>query len=98
MARQQPPDALKALQDARKTAMVRAEERDEGEQPADVGNLSVEECLVRLLIEMYASELTLGMGVMPDGMAVYARLRYPTSCKDPRAGLVSFVVHNDLGP
>lgn len=98
MATKPAPNALKALQEAQKESMARAEERAQDEPQQLLEDLSVEECLVRLLIEMYASELSLAMGVMPDGMAVYIRLRYPKTSKDPHAGRVSFVVHNDLAP
>jgi hypothetical protein len=44
---------------------------------------------------MYMSGLKVGMGVMPDGMAVYVRLSMPKDAEDPRAGYVAFVVSNE---
>lgn len=89
------PDSLKALEEARRQAMARAEEQTEEQPATDFSDLSFEECFVRLLIEMYASQLKLGFGVMPDGMACFARLSYPTTSQDPRRGMVSFVVSDN---
>jgi hypothetical protein len=97
MANGRQPNALKALEEARKTAMARAEEQSHEEARQDHSDLSFEDCFVRLLVEMYASQLKLGFGVMPDGMACFARLSYPAASTDPRAGRVSFVVSNDHG-
>lgn len=89
------PDALKALQEARRTAMARAEaEAQEAPELPEV-DLDEAECFVRLVIHMYASQLKLGMGVLPDGMAVFIRLTFPTKSQDPHAGLVAFVVSDD---
>jgi hypothetical protein len=88
------PDALKALQEARKAAMARAEERDQEEQVVSL-DLSIEEAVIQLCINMFASELKLGMGVMPDGMALYIRLSVPPTSKDPHAGYVAFAVSNE---
>ena len=44
---------------------------------------------------MYTSGVGVGLGVMPDGMAIWIRLRVPEKSKDPRAGQVAFVAHND---
>lgn len=89
------PNALKALQEAQKAAQVRAKELAQSDPLSDVSDLSESECWVRLVIAMYASQLTLGVGVMPDGMAIWLRLRVPTASTDPRAGMVAFVAHND---
>jgi hypothetical protein len=89
------PDALKALEDARKAAMARAEESANAEAEAEALDLDEAECFVRLVIGMYASQLKVGMGVMPDGMAIYIRLSIPKTSSDSRAGMVSFVVSND---
>lgn len=75
--------------------MARAKEQQKPEEPTDAFELDEAECFVRLVISMYASQLGLGMGVMPDGMAVWIRLRVPSSSNDPRAGKVAFVVSND---
>lgn len=96
MATRKQPDALKALEEARRTAAARAEERENLEPEPDVLEESVEDCMLRLVINMYASELKLGMGVMPDGMAVWCRLGFPKTSRDPRAGLVSFCVSDTL--
>lgn len=83
------------LEKARKAALARAKEIAAADPPADVSDLTVEECFVRVLVEMFASGLGLGVGVMPDGMAIWIRLRMPTEAKDARAGHVAFVAHND---
>lgn len=95
MANGRKPDALKALEEARKEAMARAEEQTEETAKQDYSDLSFEDCFIRLFIEMYASQLKVGFGVMPDGMACFARLSYPAASKDPRAGRVSFIVSNE---
>lgn len=89
------PDALKALQQARKDAASRAEKAAAEAPKVDDIDLDEAECFVRLVISMYASQLRLGMGVMPDGMAVFVRLSIPSASTDPRAGMVSFVVSDD---
>jgi hypothetical protein len=89
------PDALKALAEARKIAIERAKELEESFPEQETVDYSIDECFTQLIISMYASGLKLGMGVMPDGMAIYVRLSMPNGGVDPRAGMVSFVVHND---
>ena len=89
------PDALKALQEAKKLAVQRAKELEEDFPPPREIDLTAEECYIQLVINMYASGLKVGMGVMPDGMAIWCRLSLPSTAKDPRAGMVSFLVHND---
>lgn len=56
---------------------------------------TVDECLVLLVIEMFRTGLTVGMGVLSDGMAVYVRLRMPSKADDPRAGQVAFLAGSD---
>lgn len=89
------PDALKALQEAKRSAKARAEREEAEKPPLPEVDLDTEECFVRLVVHMFASELRLGMGVMPDGMAIWVRLSVPAKSTDPRAGLVSFVVSDD---
>jgi len=89
------PDSSAELQKARKSAMEDAQREADEAPPPDDEELDEAECFVRLVIEMYASKLKLGMGVLPDGMAVFIRLTYPTISKNPRAGMVSFVVSDD---
>ena len=89
------PDALAALQEARKQAMARAAEEEAAKPPVVEEDLDEAECFVRLVIAMYASKLRLGMGVMPDGMAIFIRLSVPAESTDPHAGMVSFVVSDD---
>ena len=96
MATRKQPDALKALEDARRSAMARSEERDNAEPEPVPSEESVEDCMLRLAIYMYAHELKVGMGVMPDGMAIFLRLGFPKTATDPRAGMVSFCVAQDL--
>lgn len=89
------PDALKALQAAQKVAQQRAKVKAESDKFVDSSDLSDSECIVQLVVAMYASQLSLGMGVLPDGMAIWIRLRIPKDSTDPRAGMVAFVAHND---
>jgi hypothetical protein len=88
-------DALKALQEARKQAMARAAQEAADTPPPPNDDLDEAECFVRLVVAMYASKLKVGMGVLPDGMAVYLRLTMPSESTDERAGMVSFVVSDD---
>lgn len=85
----------KLLKEAQERAKVRAKERLEAEPQPDVSDLSEAECFVRLVIAMYAFQLGVGMGVLPDGMAIWIRLRVPADSSDERAGMVAFVAHND---
>lgn len=87
--------AKKLVEEARHKAMARAAEEILTEVPGEDIDLDEAECFVRLVVEMYASKLKLGMGVLPDGMAVFIRLTYPTTSQDPHAGMVSFVVSDD---
>jgi len=96
MADRKQPDALKALEAARRTAMARAEERAQAEPEPTPSEESVEECMLRLALYCYAAELKVGMGVMPDGMAIWLRLGFPKASTDERAGLVSFCVSDTL--
>src|SRR5258707_7020132 len=89
------PDALKALEVARQQAIDRAQELAESFPEPETVDYSVDECITQLVIAMYALGLKMGLGVMPDGMAIYVRLSVPSKSVDPRAGMVSFVVHND---
>jgi hypothetical protein len=89
------PDALKALQQARRDAMARAELAATESNALPEVDLDETECFVRLVIAMYASGVRLGMGVMPDGMAIFIRLSVPTESVDPHSGMVSFVVSDD---
>jgi len=89
------PEALRALQDAKKEAKARAEKEALEAPPLPEVDLDTEECFIRLVVGMFASQLRLGMGVMPDGMAIWIRLSVPSKSTDPRAGMVSFVVSDD---
>jgi len=89
------PDALRALQDAQKTAKARAQ-REAAQAPQhDPSDRDEAECFVHLVIAMYSLPLKVGMGVMPDGMAIYIRLSIPKTSTDERACMVSFVVSQD---
>lgn len=96
MAARKQPDALKALEQARLTAAARAEDRASQEPEPAPSEESVEDCMLRLVVYCYASELKVGMGVMPDGMAIWIRLGFPKTSRDERAGLVSFCVSDTL--
>lgn len=89
------PDALKALDAARKTSKARAKEAAENAPQQDPSDRDETECFVHLVIAMYSTGLKLGLGVMPDGMAIYIRLSMPAASEDSRAGMVSFVVSQD---
>lgn len=89
------PDALKALQAAKKLAQERAKELEDSFPEETTIDLSAEECYIQLVITMFACGLKVGLGVMPDGMAIWCRLSMPSTAKDPRAGMVSFLVHSD---
>lgn len=88
-------DAPTPLDIARRQAIERAQELAESFPEAATIDYSSDECITQLVIAMYALGLKLGMGVMPDGMAIYIRLSVPRGSVDPRSGMVSFVVHND---
>lgn len=88
------PDALRALEEAKRTSMARSEAATQ-ETPAVDETLSIEEAFVQLVINCYASGVRVAMGVMPDGMAIFIRLAFPTASKDSHAGLVAFVVSDD---
>jgi len=84
------------LKEAKSAAKRRAEAQAAKEvEDAPSIEYSVEECLVLLTIEMFRTGLTVGMGVLPDGMAVYVRLRMPSQADDPRAGQVAFLAGSD---
>lgn len=83
------------LDAARKAAVARAKEAAAANPPSDVSDYTLEDCFVRVLVEMFSLGVGLGVGVMPDGMAVWIRIRMPAEAKDPRAGHVAFVAHND---
>lgn len=93
MATKMPWDA--ELKDARKAAVERAKEAVVEEAPTDAFGLTVEECYIRILVAMFTSGVGVGLGVMPDGMAIWIRLRVPEKATDPRAGHVAFVAHSD---
>ena len=90
-----PADPRNLLQEARRQAMARAELEAAEAPELPVVDMDETECFVSLVIAMYASKLRLGMGVMPDGMAIFIRLSMPAESTDPHAGLVSFVVSDD---
>jgi hypothetical protein len=76
--------------------MARAEERANQEPEPSVGEETMDEAMATLAIWMYAHELKLSMGVMPDGMALWVRLGFPKASTDERAGMVSFLVSDQL--
>lgn len=89
------PDAIKALQEAQKTAKTRAKAEAAANPPEDVSDRDEAECFVHLVIAMYSLNVKMGMGILPDGMAMYIRLSVPKTAEDERAGMVSFVVSQD---
>jgi len=89
------PDALKSLEAARKSAIAQAKEVAANTPTADVSDRDEAECFVTLVISMYASQLKVGFGVLPDGMAIFCRLSFPSTSTDSRAGMVSFLISDD---
>lgn len=85
------PDLEKAKEIARK----RADEAAKAAPPPTPSDEDEAACFVRLVIEMFTSGMRLGMGTMPDGMAVWIRLSVPREAESPYAGMVSFVVSDD---
>lgn len=84
------------LEKAREAAMARAKAAAEAAPPPpQLEDLDEAECFVRLVISMYASGLKVGMGAMPDGMAIWIRLSVPSGAESPYAGMVSFIVSDD---
>jgi hypothetical protein len=83
------------LEKAKKIARKRAEEAAKAAPPPVQSDEDEAACFVRLVIEMFTSGLRLGMGTMPDGMAIWIRLSVPREAVSPYAGLVSFVVSDD---
>jgi hypothetical protein len=84
-----------ALEAAQQAAQTRAQkEALEAPKPVEV-DLDEAECLVQLIVESYASGMRMGMGTMPDGMAIWMRLSVPGKAASPYAGMVSFLVSDD---
>jgi hypothetical protein len=83
------------LEKAKKLAKARAEQAALEAPPPPQNDEDEASCFVRLVIEMFTSGMRLGMGTMPDGMAVWIRLSVPSAAESPYAGLVSFVVSDD---
>ena len=79
------------LEAARAEARRRASEAP-AETTTDNSDLTAEECLVQLLVTAYAVGITVGLGAMADGSALWARIRVPKSSSHPCAGRVAFVV------
>ena len=88
-------DAIQSLAEAKKAAKARAKAEADAAPKSDPSDREETECFVHLVIAMYSTGLKMGLGVMPDGMAIYVRLSMPASSTDPRAGMVSFVVSQD---
>lgn len=83
------------LEKAKKIARERAEKAAAEAPKAREVDDDEAACFVRLVIEMFTSGMRLGMGTMPDGMAVWIRLSVPSEADSPYAGMVSFVVSDD---
>jgi len=90
---------MKAQNEALKAAMQKAQEEAAKKAaeapPPPTYDEDEAACFVRLVIEMFTSGLKLGMGTMPDGMAIWIRLSVPSGSSSPYAGMVSFVVSDD---
>lgn len=90
------PDALSALQAAQKSRQeqARKEAAEAPVQPVD-DTLDAVEALVQLAVAAYAYGATFALGALPDGSAVYGRVRMPGKATHPCAGMVAFVVSDD---
>jgi hypothetical protein len=95
MNRGKTSDALRALQDAKKAAQANAASRQEAEPATPEVDDDEATCFVKLSIACYLHGYVLGMGAMPDGSALWLRLRCPATSDDPRAGMVAFCVSDD---
>ena len=84
-----------ALENAKKAAQARAAEEAAKEPKLSEVDLDEAECLVQLVIESFGTGLKMGLGTMPDGMAVWMRLSMPSKAASPYAGMVSFLISND---
>jgi len=84
-----------SLEAARKAAQKRAQEEAAKAPAVAEVDLDAEECLVQLCVESFASGLKMGMGTMPDGMAIWMRLSVPRKAESPYAGMVSFLISDD---
>lgn len=84
--------------DPLETARTTARKRHAEETPPDPQgpeDLEGMECLVQLLVQSYAVGVTLGMGAMQDGSALWLRIRVPKSSPHPCAAHVAFIVDTD---
>jgi hypothetical protein len=84
-----------ALEAAQKAAAARAKEEAAKTPPPVEVDLDEAECFVQLVIESYSSGMRMGMGTMPDGMAIWMRLSVPSTATSPYAGMVAFLVSDD---
>lgn len=84
-----------ALEAAQKAAQARAQAEAAKAPPPTEVDLDEAECLVQLIIESFASGMRLGMGTMPDGMAIWIRLSIPSTASSPYAGMVSFLISDE---
>lgn len=90
------PDALRALQTAQKArqAQARKEALEAPVQEVDE-SLDAAEAIIQLSVECYAHGATFALGALPDGSAIYGRIRIPGKSSHPCAGMVAFVVSDD---
>ena len=92
-------DLMRDVENELKKAKAAAQARAKAAQAAKAAmpdiDYTLEECFVQLTIAMYALGLRVSFGVLPDGMAVFARLNIPLESEDTRAGMVSFVASSD---
>jgi len=84
-----------ALESAAQAAQAKArQEALEAPKPTDI-DLDEAECFVQLVIESFGTGLKVGMGTLPDSMAIWVRLSMPSTSSSPYAGMVSFLVSDD---
>jgi len=89
------PDALRALENAQKTARKRAQDQIAADPPPAEVELDEAGCFVQLAVACYGWGCVLGMGVMQDGSALWLRIRMPPTSTHACAGMVAFVVSDD---
>lgn len=87
------PDVVKArIAAAKKVAQARPREDTVGPEWPKAENVSLENAATDLCVAMFELGLSISSGPMPDGMAVWVRLKIPLETPDERSGSVAFTV------
>lgn len=88
-------NATNPLAVARQAAQAAAAARSAAEPSVETFDGDEAVCFVQLAVACYLDGFVVGMGAMPDGSALWIRLRCPASSENARAGMVAFVVSDD---